>query len=548
MFIFKLFTPATVSLIFLIMALSSCTNFPKVDIGLGSNSQIVNKKNIANGLIFYNVKKGGDTKIGFYTLISKVISVEKAEKLTKQLNVILSKEKHSELINSISTIEPIENDPYGRSIGKLVQLGNFESIEQAKMIQKDLASSGVKLNVFHTSLRGHQGGLFDISILKLSPKYYKGQLISSLGNNTVSSPEKTSSIAHKANAIAAVNAGFFVFDTQYGILGDPAGISVIDGKLVSEAVNERPALLIRNEPNLAIDILTGVKTKQTISLDGIELLINGINRAIGKILNCGQLNEQQSIPAVHDHLCESNNEIIIYDDNFGELSTLQSSVNFSFFIDDNDAIYDINKNSHDTVPKGHYYLRAIGPKAITLKALVKQGMRANIDFKVISSAGELNLEKGMYLINGGPTLLIEGQNNKTLRAVQGWDIQESLSGKSAEDKNDLIDKTDLQKNSRNNFYHSWMVNRHPRTAVGITKNNDIYIVVVYGRNPDSSVGASVSEMADIMKSLQVEKAMNLDGGGSSIMIINGKATGKPSDIAGERAVGDAILFLPQNDQ
>ena len=47
-----------------------------------------------------------------------------------------------------------------------------------------------------------------------------------------------------------------------------------------------------------------------------------------------------------------------------------------------------------------------------------------------------------------------------------------------------------------------------------------------------------------MKGLKVDQAMNLDGGGSSIMVIDGIQTGIPSDVKGERAVGDALLFLP----
>ncbi|MGL4980292.1 MAG: phosphodiester glycosidase family protein, partial [Fusobacteriaceae bacterium] len=57
------------------------------------------------------------------------------------------------------------------------------------------------------------------------------------------------------------------------------------------------------------------------------------------------------------------------------------------------------------------------------------------------------------------------------------------------------------------------------------------------------VGASISEMAKIMRSLGVKKALNLDGGGSSEMVIEGEITGKPSDETGERKVGDAIIFL-----
>jgi exopolysaccharide biosynthesis protein len=46
-----------------------------------------------------------------------------------------------------------------------------------------------------------------------------------------------------------------------------------------------------------------------------------------------------------------------------------------------------------------------------------------------------------------------------------------------------------------------------------------------------------------MRSLGVVEAINLDGGGSSVMVIDGELSGVPSDKSGERPVGDAILVF-----
>jgi exopolysaccharide biosynthesis protein len=535
----KFAKPNNIILFFLILSLNACSSLPLIEIG--SSLQTVTTNKLTKGLVFYKVNKGKGTQTGHYTLTSNIISVEKAEKLNKQLNEILTKEKYFELLDLINIIKPEESAPHGQSLGKILQLGNFETIEHAKIIQKFLAKYNVKLAVLHTSL---QGGPFDISILRLSLKNYKGQLISSLGHNQITVPERTSSIANKVNAIAAVNAGFFVFDTKLGIVGDPAGISVIDGKLVSEAVNGRPALLIRNKPILSVDILESVTTKQILVFENEKILINGINRALGKILNCGQQTENIITPAIHDYLCENNNEIIIYDHTFGELSMLENIVDFSFFIDKNNEIYGVNDNSINSVPHGHYLIKSTGTKAQKLRTLIKTEKHLKVDFKIESKKGEIKLEKGMYIVNGGPTLLQNGKENIKVRSQEGWDIKEFTVGRSAEDNNDKNDQTDTNLSSRKQFYYNWMVRRHPRTAVGTTKNGDTYFVVVYGRNPRVSAGASVTEMAKIMKSLNVDKAINLDGGGSSVMIVDGKITGIPSDVEGERAVGDALLFLP----
>lgn len=61
--------------------------------------------------------------------------------------------------------------------------------------------------------------------------------------------------------------------------------------------------------------------------------------------------------------------------------------------------------------------------------------------------------------------------------------------------------------------------RHPRTCVGLFPNNDFVILVVDGRIPGYSHGASLCDLMHIMKSFGVTKAINLDGGGSSTMIV-----------------------------
>ncbi|CAM5468779.1 Sporulation domain-containing protein OS=Streptomyces albaduncus OX=68172 GN=FHS32_003126 PE=4 SV=1 [Streptomyces griseoloalbus] len=47
------------------------------------------------------------------------------------------------------------------------------------------------------------------------------------------------------------------------------------------------------------------------------------------------------------------------------------------------------------------------------------------------------------------------------------------------------------------------------------------------------------------RSLGLRDAVNLDGGGSTTMVANGRVINAPSDAAGERPVGDALLVLPR---
>ena len=81
----------------------------------------------------------------------------------------------------------------------------------------------------------------------------------------------------------------------------------------------------------------------------------------------------------------------------------------------------------------------------------------------------------------------------------------------------------------------------PRTAMGYTLDNTLLILVIEGRSPGISEGASLEQEAKIMKSLGSYKALNMDGGGSSCMLINGKPTITPSDNGGQRKL--PVVFM-----
>jgi hypothetical protein len=86
---------------------------------------------------------------------------------------------------------------------------------------------------------------------------------------------------------------------------------------------------------------------------------------------------------------------------------------------------------------------------------------------------------------------------------------------------------------------------HPRTAVGYSQNGKkVYLVVVDGRQNNYSAGATTGQVGDIIKALGAYTAVNLDGGGSSCMVldVNGTATvvNKPSD-GSPRGVANGVM-------
>ena len=83
--------------------------------------------------------------------------------------------------------------------------------------------------------------------------------------------------------------------------------------------------------------------------------------------------------------------------------------------------------------------------------------------------------------------------------------------------------------------------KHPRTAMGYTKDGKLIILVIEGRNTNAR-GATLTQEAQIFKDLGCWEALNLDGGGSSCMLVNGKETIKVSDALGQRPVPAVFII------
>ena len=73
--------------------------------------------------------------------------------------------------------------------------------------------------------------------------------------------------------------------------------------------------------------------------------------------------------------------------------------------------------------------------------------------------------------------------------------------------------------------------RNPRSAIGFNDKNELIIITIDGRE-ESSIGVTLTELAYIMKGLGCTYAMNFDGGGSSVIYVNGKITNSPAQKEG----------------
>jgi hypothetical protein len=116
-------------------------------------------------------------------------------------------------------------------------------------------------------------------------------------------------------------------------------------------------------------------------------------------------------------------------------------------------------------------------------------------------------------VGGGPVLLQDGNiqitNNEELK----------FGGKAIDDK-------------------------HPRTAMGYTSDGKLIVMVIQGRFPGKAEGATLTQEAQLLKEIGCVEALNLDGGGSSTLLINGKQTITPSDKEGQRPVPAVFMIKP----
>ena len=124
--------------------------------------------------------------------------------------------------------------------------------------------------------------------------------------------------------------------------------------------------------------------------------------------------------------------------------------------------------------------------------------------------------------------------------MRKWKMQEAVAGGPV-----LVQegKISISNNEEYRFPGKALNDRHPRTAMGYTRDGRLIILVVEGRNPGKAEGASLVHLAEILRDLGCEEALNLDGGGSSCMLVNGKTTITPSDRNGQQRPVPAVFTI-----
>lgn len=103
-------------------------------------------------------------------------------------------------------------------------------------------------------------------------------------------------------------------------------------------------------------------------------------------------------------------------------------------------------------------------------------------------------------------------------------------------------KISISNNAELKFTGNAINDKHPRTAMGYTRDNKLIILAIEGRNPGTAEGATLIQEAKILADLGCWEALNLDGGGSSCLLVNGKETIRPSDKGAQRPVPAVFII------
>ncbi|HJU96644.1 MAG TPA: phosphodiester glycosidase family protein [Jiangellaceae bacterium] len=416
-------------------------------------------------------------------------------------------------------VTPALHDVPGGTIGFRVRVGSFATQADAVAELARLQAAGFAGSTFFTGWDGDDPtdtGPWVVRALTIDPKLFRGELDASFGPD-IERRETTSALAQAAGATAAVNAGYFVLNPAAGAPGDPAGVGVYDGALLSETIDGRPALHVRDDArHTAVVRLRWVG--ELIAESGTALSLDGINRVPGLIRNCGGSGDQPTDLPRHDFTCTDADELVAFLPEFGVATP--SGAGVEAVLDARGRVTEIRSQRGGVIPAGGSSVQATGALVDDLLAVAAIGAKLRVETALVDEAGnDVDTSFRESIVNGGPELVRDGQLHVTA-AADGFVHPGSPS-----------------------FFYGFVHKRNPRTFAGVDSYGRAVLITSDGRDTDT-FGLSIAETAAVAQALGLEEAVNLDGGGSTTMVVDGQVVNDPSDATGERPVGDVLLVLP----
>ena len=418
-------------------------------------------------------------------------------------------------------VERLERPPDARGRGPLgyrVHSGRFEARSGADERVAALKAAGLPArgSVFTAEDGERTSGPWVVHVLEVDPSAYVGRIAPVLSNDAVVGRETVSAMSARSGALAGVNGGYFVIGDADGTPGDLAGSSILDGRVVSEAVDGRTDLLLRgNTPAVA-----ALSDRQSVRADdGARRVLDGDNRRPGLIRACGGTGgDLPTERPLHDVSCTDPSELIRFTSVFGAATEMGEGA--EAVLDASGRVTALRATRGGPIPPGGSVLAGTGDAADWLLAHARHGGHIGVTSTLHTERGPLARAADLSVVNGGPRLLRGGRRVITAEA-EGFDHADDPG-----------------------FYYAFALRRNPRTIAGVTAGGRLLLVAADGRAPGYSAGLDFEEEAAVMRALGALEAVNLDGGGSTTMTIRERMVTRPSDATGERPVGDAILLLP----
>ncbi|USK38671.1 phosphodiester glycosidase family protein [Cytobacillus firmus] len=484
-------------------------------LGLPSLNESRTTESLAPGVTYTKIIRGEVSEKDYFTVD---VDFTETRRQAKDLEERLVSAGYNPRIDRISN--RAMDDKKKGPLGYLVRVGEFQNEEAAKELQQELSGMGYTgLRTVYSGEDSNQTtGPWAVNVLEVEPDSFNGSILPELGNNKVPGKETLTEMAGRNNALAGINGGYFVVGNKDGTPGDLAGISVMDGKLISEAVNGNSSLIL---PSASMDArIASVSSSQTaFSSDGAVREVDGLNRKPGLIRSCGGTGaDTPTEKPRHDFTCRDGSELIHFTPDFGNQT--EAGDGTEAVLNASGDVIELRRQPGGEIPSDGSVLAGTGEAAQWLEVHAQAGMKIQVKNEVRADEEPMPFEEAAGIINGGPRLLEEGKIFINA-AAEGFHLEDNPE-----------------------FYYRFGEKRHPRTLAGIKADGTLLFVTIDGRAPGISVGASFEESARIMKSMGAVHALNLDGGGSTSMTIRDTLVTRPSDSTGERPIADAILLLP----
>ena len=311
--------------------------------------------------------------------------------------------------------------------------------------------------------------------------------------------------------LAGVNGAYFVGSGPGA--GDVVGAHVSGGELASEPVAGRSTLVLSADP-LARPRVTSLSFRGSARVGGRTRLLDGVNRVRGVIWGCGgRGGDRPTQRPVHGIYCTDPSELIQLTPRFGA-RTPRLPGGAELVVRDGEVVGRARAGGGTAIPRKGYVLSGSGDAMSWLRR-ARPGDAADVTTTLHTAGGSPLLLAGLSgVVSGGPRL-IDGGRIAVRTNAEGFD--------------------------RPGLYGRFVAGRHPRTLAGVTATGSLLLVTVDGRRPGYSAGMTLFEAARLMRSLGAEDALNLDGGGSTTMVVRGRVVNRPSDPGGERPVGDGVF-------